>query len=188
MKSIARLMKPALLGTAVCLVAAMPTSAAPPPGTSPVHECPGVGPCAAYPKRLVIPANALGRSGAITATMRGLNWNSGTASFTVPRPLDYRGGPVRVVLFHYIPGDAEGTVGFRLTPVSVRAGGGYETYGDNVTPLVPANSDTHYEQWSPLAPEGGGFSGSGDWWSVEIQRTGTFAGNTVLLTVLVEYR
>lgn len=187
MKPITRLIRPALLGAALCLLAAAPASAAPPELRPIPRLCPAVGPCALYPRRLVIPAEALGRQGSITPTVRGLSWTGGTASFVIPRPLDYRGGPVRVVLFHYIPIDDEGTVGYSLTPVSLRAGSGYETYGGNVTSLVPANSDTHYEQWARLAPEGGGFSGAGAWWSVEIQRIGTFTGRNVLLTVLVEY-
>lgn len=187
MNPVARLAKPALLGAALCLLAAVPASATPVFPRPMPRICPVVGPCAAYPRRLVIPAEALGRTGAITPTGRGLSWTNGMASFAIPRPLDYRGGPVRVVLFHYIGGDAEGTVGYALTPVNLHAGGGYETYGGNVTSVAPANSDTHYEQWTRLAPEGGGFSGAGAWWSVEIQRIGTFTGNNVLLTVLVEY-
>lgn len=176
------------LGAALCLLMAVPASAIPPIVRPIPRLCAPIGPCAVYPRRLVIPAEALGRSAGFTAVTRGLRWSgTGTVSFAIPRPLDYRGGPVRVVVFHYIPGDAEGTVGFNFTPVSLRAGGGYETYGGNTTTVVPANSDTHYEQWSRLAPEGGGFSGGGAWWSVEINRTGTFEGDTVLLTVLVEY-
>ncbi|MFC0676742.1 hypothetical protein ACFFGH_02595 [Lysobacter korlensis] len=187
MKPIARLASPAVLGAAMCLLAAVPASAAPPIFRPIPRLCPAVGPCALYPRRLVIPAEALGRSGAISPAERGLNWTGGYTSFVIPRPLDYRGGPVRVVVFHYIPIDDAGTVGFSLTPVSLRAGGGYETYGGNVTALVPANSDTHYEQWAQLAPVGGGFSGAAPWWSVEIHRAGTFTGRIVLLTVLVEY-
>ena len=191
MTPIARFTRPALIAAAACLLAAAPTAAAPVIERPIPRLCAPVGPCALYPRRLVIPAEALGRIGTIERDMRGLRWNgagrSGVTSFTIPRPLDYKGGPIRVVLFHHVPGDAEGTIGFALTTVNVKAGGPYETYGGNATALIPAHADTHYEQWAPLAPEGGGFSGAGAWWSVEISRLGTFADPTVLLTVLVEY-
>lgn len=160
------------------------------PAPASMHMCPDTGPCRAFPGRLVIPTNALARTSDITPSERGLRWanTGGRVLFTVPRPLDYRGGPVRVVLFHCVSGDDEGTLRFGFTSVNLRAGGGYETYGGNSTGALPANADTHYEQWAVLAPEGGGFSGTGPWWHVEINRNSTYSGPLQLINVLVEYR
>jgi hypothetical protein len=151
--------------------------------------CPPTGECRLFPKRMVIQANALGRTPSIVASNRGLLWPSasGYVTLAVPRPIDYRGGAVRVGVFHYVNGGGEGTVGMRMTPVGLRPGGGYETYGDGVTPLVPANYDTHYEQWLVLPTESTGFSGSDLWWHVKIGRYGTYDDRLHLLTVLVEY-
>ncbi len=151
--------------------------------------CPSTGPCALYPGRLVIPANALGRTPGITATMRGLDWpaRSGYVQFAVPRPHDYKGGRVRVGVFYYIGGGEEGTVGVYMTPVGLRPGGPFETYGDGASSLVAAQSDTHYEQWVVLPTVNTGFSGASPWWHVEIKRQGTYDARMTLLTVLVEY-
>lgn len=155
-----------------------------------IRPCAPTGPCWLYPGRIVIPANALGRTPNITPTMRGLDWptDNGIVQFAVPRPLDYRGGSVRVGVFYYIGGGDEGTVGVGMTPVGLRPGGPFETYGGGVSPLVPKQSDTHYEQWVVLPTVDTGFSGSDPWWHVEINRLGTYDARLTLLTVVVEYR
>lgn len=155
-----------------------------------LRPCAPTGPCWLYPKRMVLPANALGRTPNLTPTMRGLDWpsSSGYAQFAVPRPRDYTGGNVRVGVFYYIGGGEEGTVGVYMTPVGLRPGGPFETYGDGASSLVAAQSDTHYEQWVVLPTVNTGFSGSDPWWHVEINRQGTYDARITLLTVLVEYR
>lgn len=87
--------------------------------------CAPVGPCWLYIKRMVLPANSLGRTPNITATMRGLDWPSsgGYVQFAVPKPLDYTGGNVRVGVFYYIGGGEEGTIAVGMTPVGLKHGG-----------------------------------------------------------------
>ncbi|GHA72921.1 hypothetical protein GCM10007067_06920 [Lysobacter bugurensis] len=152
--------------------------------------CAPTGPCWLYPKRLVLPANALGRTPNLTPTMRGLDWPTanGYAQFAVPRPLDYTGGRVRVGVFYYIGAGGDGTVGVGMTPVGLRAGGPFETYGGGASSLAAVQSDTHYEQWVVLPTVNTGFSGSAPWWHVEINRLGTYDARITLLTVVVEYR
>jgi len=176
------------LGLAAVLLVSSQATAAPPDFLT-LRPCPSTGACKWFPHRMVIQGNALGRTATIVPAVRGVAWPDATGRVTlaIPRPLDYGGGPVRVVVFHYVNGSEDGTVGFRMTPVNLVPGGGYETYGSVSTPLANAAHDTHYEQSVVLAPPGGGFSGYGAWWHVEIARYGTYPDNLLLQTVLVEY-
>lgn len=191
-----RLRQAALAGIAAALWLGSATPAGAQRGVFPIDPpvlrlCPPTGECRYYPHRIVIQGNALGRTANIVPDGRGLRWptDAGYVSLAVPRPLDYRGGSVRVGVFYYIGGDTEhGTVGMNMRPVQLVPGGGYETYGAVSTPVAVANSDTHYEQWVTISNAEIGFNGSGVWWNVEIARQGTFAGPLNLLTVLVEYR
>lgn len=152
--------------------------------------CAPIGPCWLYTKRIVIPANALGRTPAITATTRGLDWptSGGYVQFAVPKPLDYTGGNVRVGVFYYIGGGEEGTIAVAMTPVGLKHGGPFETYGGGISSYAVANSDRHYEQWVVLPTINTGFTPAAPWWHVEINRLGTYDARITLLTVLVEYR
>lgn len=170
--------------------AMVPASAQIGPRPPVLRPCPPTGPCWYYTGRIVLPANALGRTPQLTPTFRGLDWptSPGYVTVVVPKPLDYRGGAVRVGVFYYVSGGEDGTVGVAMTPVGLRPGGPYETYGDGVSSLAVANSDTHYEQWVVLPTVNTGFSGSDAWWHIEIARRGTFDGRITLLTAVVEYR
>lgn len=159
-----------------------------------VLPCKVLGTCGTLQRRMTFPAGALSYAGtSIAPHARGLQWNrdgSGVASLTVRTPPDYAGGSVRLVLFHeYVgTGSVDGTFGFVVTPLGLRHGNSFETYGSWATNMLstPGTGTIVYQQSVTLSPSGE-FPATAEWWYFDIVRTGTDDSPLRLMSVAIEY-
>lgn len=194
-------MKPAHLAILIALpllaglgAHAGPTGQASPelrPGVSPATP-PGPPVLRKRGHRISLPAHALsfGPSAAFTTHARGVNWlaDTGVMSLTLRRPLDYSGGKVRVTLFHQVMSDQPGDIQFLVTPVTLKHGDSFETYGSIGSDILPAPQTlTIVLQQTVVIPPGNGFSPSGDWWYFDIVRQGGHAGPLRIMSVAIDY-
>lgn len=184
----------------LCAFAALPdiAAAAAPEGKSGPPACVPPPSCTppATVRRLQFPAGALSYGSpdsAFTLQTRGLRWNStdGTVTLTMRRPLDYSGGEVEFTLFHAVLDDSSGDIGFIVTPVSFNHGSSFETYGDELSELVPApeSPSTMLEHSAVLHSGATGYQWppTGEWWYFEIRRAGSFSGPLRLMAVSIDY-
>ncbi len=147
-----------------------------------------------YKKQLVFPAQALSYStfnNAFVASIRGMDWvdPTGYATLTIQRPKNYTdGGNVRITAFYQVLDDSGGTQAITVTPVNLRSGGSFETYGGVAGEAIDVpESPTALVAQSVTIGSGLGFRQSGDWWYFEIGRNGTFVGRVRLMSLTVEY-
>ena len=148
--------------------------------------------CLRFRRSLSLPANALGygHNPNFALHPRGVEWpgRTGSMSLTVRRPADYKGGPVRVSLFHQVIDDNEGDIVFHVTAVAFNHGNSFETYGAVATNALPApGSPTLLLQQSAVLRPGNGWNPGADWWYLELGRGGTFDGRLRLMSVALEY-
>lgn len=177
---------------AVALATATPLRAAPPEPRPAAHTPDDALATAHRPKhRLTYPAHALSFGfAAFSLHPRGVDWpgTAGTMSLTLRRPLDYKGGPVRLTLFHQVMSDAAGDITFTVTPVSFKHGNSFETYGSIASNTLPAPMTlTILLEQSMLIPPGNGFFPDGDWWYFEIHRQGSHGGPLRIMSVAIDY-
>lgn len=141
--------------------------------------------------RLSYPAHALSFGFAPFALHpRGVDWPglAGNMSLTLRRPSDYKGGPVRLTLFHQVMSDEAGDIVFSVTPVTLNHGDSFETYGSIASDTVPAPMTlTILLEQSATIPPGDGFFADGDWWYFEIRRQGSYAGPLRIMSVAIDY-
>lgn len=147
--------------------------------------------CKAMAHRLSFPAHALsyGHAG-FALHVRGIDWpgNQGKMSLTIRRPLDYTGGPVKLSILHEIVSDAGGSLQFLVTPVTLRHGASFETYGSVGSTLAAVSESPQTLQVHAITiPPGNGFSPTGEWWYLEIGRQGSFDGKLRVLSVAIDY-
>lgn len=175
----------------VCASAGAQQSAAPPQSQKLPPICVPGGDCSKYQHLLTYPAHALSYANtAFALHQRGVNWpdDNGAMSLTLRRPPDYKGGKVRLTLFHQVLSDSDGTIAFHVTPVTFNHGNSFETYGAVSTNILPAPLTlTILLQQSAVIEPGNGWSPDGNWWYFEIGRGGTFTGGLRVMSVAVEY-
>lgn len=151
------------------------------------------GKCPRFRHVLSFPAHALSRSsfGSFALHTRGVNWNGrdGALSLTMVRPKDFAGNRIRLRFFYEVLDDGAGDIELLVTPVSLRHGSGFETYGSVGTGAIAApESLTILHEQSVIVTSGSGWNPvGGPWWYFEITRQGSFAGGLRLMAVAVEY-
>ena len=148
--------------------------------------------CPRFAHNITVPAHALSRStfGTFDVHTRGVNWtgNTGAMSFTMRRPDDFTGTRVRLRFLFEITDDAGGDLQFVVTPVTLKHGGGFETYASYGTPLVAVpESPTIMQESTVIVTDTNGIDPDGPWWYFEINRQGTYAGRLRLYAVALEY-
>lgn len=148
--------------------------------------------CPRFKHSISLPANALSHStfGTFGLHTRGVDWigGSGSISLTMRRPKDFTGDSIRLLLLYEVGDDSEGQIQFSITPVSLKHGSGFETYGAVNTVAIDApESPTIIHERSVVITGGNGWSATGDWWYFEIGRPGSFEGKLRLMSVAVEY-
>ena len=164
---------------------AAPAYAAPP-------ECTPAGDCTAYRNRLTFPANALSYGGPAPFVLeaRGVTWgsNSGTATLTVRRPLDFRGDKLRLTFVYQATSGLPGTNVFAVDAITFHHGSGFETYGGFLSPelALPEDETALLEQSVTVEP-GEGWNPDGPWWYFEIHRQGSYNASLRLMAVTLEY-
>lgn len=154
-------------------------------------ECTPAGDCTAYRNRLSYPAHALSYGGAAFALdARGIDWadNSGTATLTVRRPLDFRGDKVRLTFVYQATSGQPGTNVFAVDAITFHHGSGFETYGGFLSPALelPEDETILLEQSVVVEPREG-WNTEGPWWYFEIHRLGSNNGSLRLMAVTLEY-
>ncbi|QNP41701.1 hypothetical protein [Lysobacter solisilvae (ex Woo and Kim 2020)] len=174
----------AALALAAASLAATPVHAAP-------SECTPAGDCTAYRNRLSIPAHALSYGGAaFTLDARGIDWanNSGTATLTMRRPLDFRGDKVRLTFVYQATSGLPGSNVFAVDAIAFHHGSGFETYGGFLSPALelPEDATALLEQSTVVEP-GEGWNPEGPWWYFEIHRLGSNNASLRLMAVTLEY-
>lgn len=151
------------------------------------------GKCPRFKHVLSFPAHALSPSSAGTFAhhARGVDWTgaSGSLSLTIRRPKDFTGDRVRLLLFYEVGDDSAGQIQFNVTPVSLKHGSGFETYGAfSTAPIAAPETLTILQERSVLITGGNGWNPSGgEWWYFQITRPGSFAGKLRLMSVAMEY-
>ncbi|MCF7222246.1 hypothetical protein [Marilutibacter chinensis] len=184
---------PVLASAVLALLLCAPAEPAVASGTTPAARIADE-PAAAgkrHRHRLTYPAHALSFGFAPFALHpRGVDWPglNGNMSLTLRRPADYKGGPVRLTLFHQVMSDDAGEITFTVTPVTLNHGDSFETYGSVASDTVPAPMTlTILLEQSALIPPGNGFFPDGDWWYFEIRRQGSYAGPLRIMSVAIDY-
>lgn len=173
--------------------AARPGTDAPQDASRPVDRKCLINPklCKTMKHRLSFPAHALSYGyGSFALHPRGIDWanNQGQMSLTIRRPLDYAGGPVKLSVLHEIVSDAGGSLQFVVTPVTLRHGSSFETYGSIGSTSAPvAESPQTMQVHTITIPPGNGFSATGEWWYLEIGRQGSFNNKLRVLSVAIDY-
>lgn len=149
--------------------------------------------CPRFKHVISFPAHALSPSSAgnFAHHARGVDWSgaSGSLSLTLRRPKDFTGERVRLLLFYEVGDDSAGQIQFNLTPVSLKHGSGFETYGSfSTTPIAAPETLTILQERSVLITGGNGWNpAGGEWWYFQITRPGSFAGKLRLMSVALEY-
>ncbi len=156
--------------------------------------CAGIpGKCPRFKHVLSFPAHALSQSsfGTFGLHTRGVEWTggSGAMSLTMRRPKDFTGDQVRLLLFYEVADDSAGQIQFNVTPVSLKHGSGFETYGAfSTVPIDAPESPTILHERAVLITGGNGWNPAvGPWWYFEISRPGSFQGKLRLMSVALEY-
>lgn len=172
------------LALAVASLTAAPVRAAPP-------ECTPAGDCTAYRNRVSFPAHALSYGGAaFSLDARGIDWadNTGTATLTMRRPLDFRGDKVRLTFVYQATSGMPGTLVFAVDAITFHHGSGFETYGGFLSDTLDAPEDpTILLEQSVVVEPGEGWNSVGPWWYFEIHRLGTNNNSLRLMAVTLEY-
>jgi|GEM_PF-3175192 len=145
-------------------------------------------------RTIAIPAHGISyphTSTNFSIVRRGLNWGNANdyGSITIPKPADYKDGPITMRIFFQVISDESGTIKFIATPVAFNSGNSMETYGAIAATAIPAPGDltSLYEQEIQIT-SGNGWSEQPDWWYIEINRGGTFPGTVRVMGVAIDYK